>query len=177
MLQCKVFLRLTFIEQWSGTSAQNVINFVREKNSSLNLVIVHRGGPRSGASDLSVLVVRAERSDSSHSMGLGSFFQWKAGDFRLSTLSWVGRVVPNAPSIGQTTSSGDLAAGWGQPALPEPASHQHPRDRIGEGLTGAGEDDAAVGDLDPALLDEGGERGSPALDRFSGCCYFDNRPG
>lgn len=29
-----------------------------------------RGGPRSGASDLSDLVVRAERSDSSHSMGL-----------------------------------------------------------------------------------------------------------
>ena len=54
---------------------------------------VLRGGPRSGASDYSDEVVRAERSDSSHSMGFGSFVQRKAGDFRLSALlpaRWAG---------------------------------------------------------------------------------------
>lgn len=41
----------------------------------------------SGTLDQSDQVVGAERSDSSHSMGLVSLCQWKAGDFRRSTLT------------------------------------------------------------------------------------------
>jgi hypothetical protein len=46
-----------------------------------------RDGPRSGGNGCPDQVVKVERSDHSHSMGLGSLFQWNTGDFRLSTRS------------------------------------------------------------------------------------------